>query len=166
MATCGHSSKMRSPNKATASITGSQLSRISSALRSFKCASSPGPGSLEGTMRPSAEATALGTRRASRKGPRSTKQMGWNCFPNACAAARETVVFPIPPGPTTVTNRHSPSNTMMSCMACLRPTTRASCAGSFPSCGAEILVAAASGCPAGPVTGAMKQYPRPVTLRI
>ena len=93
-------------NLLAASMTCSQLSSTSSIRLSLRPPVRPCSGSVVPISSPSTVATALGTRRGSPRGARSTSQTLSSepaIMRSATASAR--VVLPIPPGPTIVTKR-------------------------------------------------------------
>ncbi len=120
----GEESSRRWATAAHASIRCSQLSRTSSSRRgataSASVSSSGRPGS---SPMPSADAARDTTRSACHRSPRSTKQPpSGNAAATVCSTCWASRVFPMPPGPQSVSARVTPSSSHSSVSSRSRPT--------------------------------------------
>jgi len=121
----GHRRTTASARLAAASMTCSQLSRT---RRSFLSPMARAAASEEisplASFRPMALATVEGTRSGSDSEASSTSQTSpLNAGNIRRAASSANVVFPIPPGPVSVTARRSVRSSCTCCTAASRPTS-------------------------------------------
>ena len=109
----------------------SQLSRISSACRSFRwCTSDCSSGRPGSSRTPSTCAASASTRWSSRKGARSRNQTpSGNSAISSAATCRLSRVLPRPPAPSSVTSLALPSSRRMSASSRSRPMKAFGCSG-------------------------------------
>ena len=124
-----------SARSAHASTRCSQLSRIRSALRPFRCSTSASVGERSGASRtPSAAAVARTTSSGSESGASSTHHTPLsNSSTISCAIARASRVLPAPPGPRSVRRRRSESSPSTSAISLSRPTKLLGSSGKLSS---------------------------------
>jgi len=117
-------------SRSAVSPNRSQLSSTSTIRLSLSPVTRLWSGSSACMSRPSAVATALGTRRGSPRGARSTSQTPSSQPATICSAtARASVVLPMPPGPTTVTRRCCERRDTSAAAASSRPIMRVTAKG-------------------------------------
>src|ERR1700722_2961570 len=160
----GASLTTRSASAATTPITCSQLSSTRRTFLSPIKAGRLASGSWVCTMNPSADATVAGTSLASVTAARSTKKTAPLKPSNSMWATDiATVVFPMPPGPTILTNLAIISRADKVRMVSSRPIIRVNLGGNLWS-QSETATSLGEDCDVESVTGATKQYPRPDTV--
>jgi hypothetical protein len=112
------------------------------------------------TISPSARATVVGTSLASVSAARSTKKTAPLKPSNSVwATEMATVVFPMPPGPTMLTNRHTINCADKARMVSSRPIVRVNLGGSLWSRSETAASLDGESCGVESVTGATKSRP-------
>lgn len=131
--TFGHARRTVATSSAHGSSRCSQVSRQTSTCRSRSCEASARSGSSRGSITArTATASARGMSAGSVMSPRSTQQTpSGQRWASSAAARRARRVFPLPPGPATVTRRRSPISARSSACSVSRPTKLVSCVGRF-----------------------------------
>ena len=156
--------RRRSPTSGAAGVTCSKLSRTRSVARSRSRSRSTSVTGRDGSSGiASASAIAVGTRAGSRIGSRGTKKTPCgNSGATSLATRRERRVFPVPPGPVSVTRRWARTRAPTSCTSRSRPTKFVVSAGRLLGISSE---ASAGKSPASPGACTCQRCRLPTSLR-